>query len=297
MNGNVAAFATVEGSALPDGAWKETAIRGRAAGASPGPRFPNARLPARARRLASLLGRAYDGLASIGRLVFLDLLGFAGSERPSGRYGMDHHISAIRNTLGELEVADAIVVGHSSGGLIAMALGAHYSNLVSSVVGFGVPIFPSENAARKHIRSLGFMAGSRPTTCLWEDRYAGSCASTGNWLGLLRLCWRRDCQLGSPPTASIIIGNRTAARFESSCTTIGPGSGRVRWQPIDTHLWCRRPKLPAEPCYRNAARRYDSATGDHRWLRSPSAPAASAVGARGDRSAALFRSIRELPNS
>jgi pimeloyl-ACP methyl ester carboxylesterase len=29
---------------------------------------------------------------------------------------------------------------------------------VSSVVGFGVPIFPSQNEARKHIRSLGFMA-------------------------------------------------------------------------------------------------------------------------------------------
>lgn len=110
------------------------------------------------RRTLRYWGRAYDGLASFGRLVFLDLLGFAGSRRPSGTYDVDRHLSTIRDTLQELDAADAIVVGHSTGGLIALALGAHSPSLVSSVVGFGVPIFPSQKEARKHIRSLGFMA-------------------------------------------------------------------------------------------------------------------------------------------
>lgn len=103
-------------------------------------------------------GRAYDELAARGRLMFIDLLGFGGSEKPPGGYDISRHIDALTVTLDEMRVEAGTVVGHSVGGLIAMALGSEHPHLAGAVVGFGTPIFPSENAAREHLRSLGFLA-------------------------------------------------------------------------------------------------------------------------------------------
>ncbi len=103
-------------------------------------------------------GRAYDHLASHARLIFIDLLGFGGSDKPRGSYEIERHLAALASTFDEAQLERSTVVGHSTGGLIAIALASAYPARVENVWAFGAPVFPSEAAARDHLRSLGFMA-------------------------------------------------------------------------------------------------------------------------------------------
>ena len=71
-------------------------------------------------------GMAYDQLAGRSRPVFLDLLGFAGSEKPpTARYDIAGHAERVADTLREFGAETPLLVGHSTGGIIAMALAAH----------------------------------------------------------------------------------------------------------------------------------------------------------------------------
>jgi len=102
-------------------------------------------------------GTAYDQLAGRSRLLFVDLLGFGGSEKPiAARYDIADHAARIADTLQDLGVAEPLVVGHSTGGIVAMALAANHLT-GSTVIAFGAPIFASEDVARRHLRKLGPM--------------------------------------------------------------------------------------------------------------------------------------------
>lgn len=104
-------------------------------------------------------GGAYDRLASPGRLVVPDLLGFGASDRPSGGYGPDEHASAVVECLDELGVREPATVGaHSLGCLVALRLAALHPDRVASVVGFGPPLYRDRATATAHITSSGPMA-------------------------------------------------------------------------------------------------------------------------------------------
>ena len=101
-------------------------------------------------------GRGYDQLSSSHRLVFLDLLGFGGSAKPEGAYDAAQHTAAVEDSLAELDIRAATLVGHSAGALIAMHYAAAHPAI--RVVAFGAPVFFSETIARRHLRSLGPLA-------------------------------------------------------------------------------------------------------------------------------------------
>src|SRR6266545_2378185 len=102
-------------------------------------------------------GTAYDQLNDCSRLLFVDLLGFGGSQKPKGaRYDIVGHAERVTDTLQELGAEAPVLVGHSTRAVIAMALAAHHFQ-ESSVIAFGAPIFASEEAARRHLRNLGPM--------------------------------------------------------------------------------------------------------------------------------------------
>jgi len=103
-------------------------------------------------------GRAYDTLALVHRLIFVDLIGFGGSAKPTGPYDREAHVAALVGTLDALAVRKATVVGHSAGALIAIAAAARESSYFEKVIGFGTPLFPSSDQARRHLRSLGPLA-------------------------------------------------------------------------------------------------------------------------------------------
>lgn len=115
-------------------------------------------------------GAAYDQLAGRSRLVFVDLLGFGGSEKPiAARYDIAEHAARIAATLQELGVEEPLVVGHSTGAIVAMALAAHQLPS-SSVIAFGPPIFASEDVARQHLRKLGLMERLMADRSPWARR-------------------------------------------------------------------------------------------------------------------------------
>ena len=115
-------------------------------------------------------GTAYDQLAAQARLVFVDLLGFGGSEKPAAaRYHIAGHAERIADTLRECGAERPLLVGHSTGGIVAIALAAHELP-ESGVITFGAPIFASEDNARRHLRNLGLMERLMADRSPWAHR-------------------------------------------------------------------------------------------------------------------------------
>jgi pimeloyl-ACP methyl ester carboxylesterase len=71
------------------------------------------------------------------QVVRIDLLGFGGSEKPKGGYGITDQAATVAAALNELGVQGAVVVGHSMGFSVATALAAEHSELVDRLVNLG----------------------------------------------------------------------------------------------------------------------------------------------------------------
>jgi pimeloyl-ACP methyl ester carboxylesterase len=70
------------------------------------------------------------------RVIAVDLVGHGGSEAPrdSALYGIDGQVEAVRHALDALGVRRAVLVGHSMGGYVAIALAERDSERVERVV-------------------------------------------------------------------------------------------------------------------------------------------------------------------
>lgn len=73
-------------------------------------------------------------LASQHRVIRMDLLGHGGSQKPRSGYTIENQAQLIASVLDTLHVRSAIVVGHSMGGSIAVALTAARRDLVRRLV-------------------------------------------------------------------------------------------------------------------------------------------------------------------
>jgi pimeloyl-ACP methyl ester carboxylesterase len=73
-------------------------------------------------------------LARSHRVVRIDLLGHGGSEKPAGGYSLPGQARLIAAVLDRLGVRGALVVGHSMGGDVAVALAAMRRDLVARLV-------------------------------------------------------------------------------------------------------------------------------------------------------------------
>jgi pimeloyl-ACP methyl ester carboxylesterase len=67
------------------------------------------------------------------RVIRIDLLGHGGSEKPAKGYEIPSQAEVVAQALGELGVRDALVAGHSMGGLVATALVERAPQLVERV--------------------------------------------------------------------------------------------------------------------------------------------------------------------
>ncbi|MBU1013395.1 MAG: alpha/beta hydrolase [Bacteroidetes bacterium] len=82
------------------------------------------------------------------RAIGITLRGFGKSDKPYGEYGYDVHASDIKEVLCKLDVKNAVLVGFSMGGAIAIRYasvddGAHVSRLV--LAGAAAPIWTQRN--------------------------------------------------------------------------------------------------------------------------------------------------------
>jgi pimeloyl-ACP methyl ester carboxylesterase len=73
-------------------------------------------------------------LASNHRVIRVDLLGHGGSEKPSSGYSIENQARLIAAVLDALNVRHAVVVGHSMGGDIAVALATARRDLVDRLI-------------------------------------------------------------------------------------------------------------------------------------------------------------------
>lgn len=73
------------------------------------------------------------------RIVAVDLLGHGGSEKPTSGYTVPNQAQLVAEALGKLGVRNAVVVGHSLGGSVAVALAERSPELVKKVVIIDTP--------------------------------------------------------------------------------------------------------------------------------------------------------------
>lgn len=76
-------------------------------------------------------------LAEDHRVIRIDLLGHGGSQKPSSGYEIDEQAALVAGALDELGVQGAVVVGHSMGFSVAVALAEQASQLVDRLVNIG----------------------------------------------------------------------------------------------------------------------------------------------------------------
>lgn len=89
------------------------------------------------------------------RLLAPDLLGFGRSPSPpDAGYDVGCHLTALQPLL----VPGTVVVGHSTGGILAAALASLRPDAVRSLVLIGLPAFPDAATARAEVGRLGMVA-------------------------------------------------------------------------------------------------------------------------------------------
>lgn len=83
-----------------------------------------------------------------------DLLGFGHSPKPAhAAYDTKTHVEAVAPLLPRA----SLVVGHSTGAILAAALAAAHPALVRGLILLGLPAFPDESTARQEVGRLGLL--------------------------------------------------------------------------------------------------------------------------------------------
>ncbi len=100
-------------------------------------------------------GASFDVLAQRCRLIAPDLLGFGQSPKPLNGYSADDHADAVATCLRESGIDEpAIVVGHSMGTLVALALLDRHPRLVDRVIAIAPPVYKSRADAKRHVSAM-----------------------------------------------------------------------------------------------------------------------------------------------
>ena len=111
----------------------------------------------------------FDATGQRARFAAVDLLGFADSPQSLGGYGPREHAGAVRATWQELGIDEpALVVGHSMGTLVALALATHDPEAVDRLTAFSPPIY-IRAAQRARTRGPGDCLDD---SCQWVSRRA-----------------------------------------------------------------------------------------------------------------------------
>lgn len=75
------------------------------------------------------------------RVIALDLLGFGDAPKPAIDYTLSDHAQAVLNTIDDMGIKDATLVGHSMGCLVAIEMAYQRPKMIKSLVLFGAPLY------------------------------------------------------------------------------------------------------------------------------------------------------------
>jgi pimeloyl-ACP methyl ester carboxylesterase len=95
-------------------------------------------------------------LAADRRVVRIDLLGHGGSQKPSSGYSMEEQAGLVAGALDQLDVQGAVVVGHSMGFDVAVALAARASQLVDRLVNIDSGPDEDEDCSLPFLAKVGY---------------------------------------------------------------------------------------------------------------------------------------------
>jgi pimeloyl-ACP methyl ester carboxylesterase len=70
------------------------------------------------------------------RVILIDLPGFGGNDAPRDDYSMESGAAAVQQVLADLQLEKSLVIGHSMGGYVALALAEKYPQLLAGLVLF-----------------------------------------------------------------------------------------------------------------------------------------------------------------
>ncbi len=90
-------------------------------------------------------------LASSYRLILVDLLGYGQSPKPWTKYTVERHVEELYQVLHEQK--SLTIVGHSFGGIVAMAFAARYPHIVKRLVFISLPYFGNKDGAMHYFRN------------------------------------------------------------------------------------------------------------------------------------------------
>lgn len=130
-----------------------------------------------------------SGVDSVQRL---DLLGHGATPRPKRPLHLDDYVRQVRRFLQDREVDRAVVVGHSLGGLVALALARSHPDLVAGAVVIGVPYARSDEQRNEWLDIIMASTESGPQ---------GAAASTASAAEILAERWLRS---DSPSRAMVV---------------------------------------------------------------------------------------------
>jgi pimeloyl-ACP methyl ester carboxylesterase len=116
-----------------------------------------------------------ERVSSSHRCIAVDLKGHGDSGAPDDGYAMAELADDVAWLCGELGVGEAVLVGHSMGGIVAVHLAAAHPSLVKGVVVLDSPLLPPAGFAElvppllEGMRSPGF----RDVTRAFQGQFAG----------------------------------------------------------------------------------------------------------------------------
>jgi len=95
--------------------------------------------------------RELESVSKTHQLLLVDLLGFGDSPKPNNAYSLDVQLNALERILTKENFDDGktVIVGHSMGAVISLALLAKHNNWFEGAIITGLPIYKDKNEFRE----------------------------------------------------------------------------------------------------------------------------------------------------
>jgi len=110
------------------------------------------------------------------RAIAMDTVGFGDSDPLPGEATVERWAAAARELLDALSISRAHVVGHHTGGVIALEMAAAFpqrvASLVLSSIFYNDAAFREERTRRPQVDKVAFSAHGHHLTALWQGRQA-----------------------------------------------------------------------------------------------------------------------------
>lgn len=105
--------------------------------------------------------RGLDDISDSCSLLLIDLLGFGESPKPNSKYDLEEHLGAIEKVIRKegFDDGNTIVVGHSLGAILSLALTEKRPKWIEATVVIGLPVFKSREAIKGRFNEVSLWDG------------------------------------------------------------------------------------------------------------------------------------------